>query len=388
MNTIDLASRWLGGSVLAASDESFGLKENLLVPGDASFMPGRYDHRGEIVDGWETRRRRFEPGHDWAIIRLGAPGIITGVDVDTSFFTGNYPPACRVEACGVEGYPSPGELADDGTEWIEVVSESRLKGDGHNVFAVADPRRFTHVRLWIHPDGGVARLRVHGQVVPDPRHWDGVTMDLAGQEHGGLVVADSDSFYTPAQVLNRPDRARTMGEGWETSRRRDSGHDAVIIALAAVGRVRQIEVDTSHFKYNASAEVELWGCDGDAVPGLDSPTWFSVLPRTRLQPDTRHLFPLARPSTAVRAVRVDAFPDGGISRIRLLGAPEPSARRDAGLRWFNALPPGQARSCLVADGMDEVDAARVVAARPLTEATIPAAVSAMLTGPGTDRQAG
>jgi allantoicase len=207
-----------------------------------------------------------------------------------------------------------------------------------------------------------------------------VTIDLAGQEHGGLIVADSDSFYTPAQVLNRPDRARTMGEGWETSRRRDSGHDAVVIALATVGRLRQIEIDTSHFKYNASAEVELWGCAGDPVAGLDSPSWFCVLPRTRLQPDTRHLFALARPSAAMRAVRVDAFPDGGISRIRLLGVPEPSARYHAGLRWLNVLPPGQARSCLVAEGMDEADAARVAAARPLTEATIPVALRAMLTG--------
>lgn len=377
---IDLASRWLGGSVLAASDESFGFKENLLVPGDPDFTPGRYDHRGEIVDGWETRRRRGETGDDWAIIRLGAPGVITGVDVDTSFFTGNYPPACRVEACGVEGYPSPGELAGEGTEWIEVVPESRLEGDGHNLFAVSDPRRFTHVRLSIHPDGGVARLRVYGEVVPDPCRWDGVTIDLAGQEHGGLVVADSDSFYTSAQVLNRPDRARTMGEGWETSRRRDSGHDAVVIALAATGRLRQAVIDTSHFKYNASAEVELWGCEGDPVPGLDSPRWFPVLPRTRLQPDTCHVFHLARPGTPVGAVRVDAFPDGGISRIRLLGAPEPSARYQAGLRWFNALPSGQALNRLIADGLDEAGAVRAVAARPLNEATVPDTLRAMMTG--------
>jgi allantoicase len=148
------------------------------------------------------------------------------------------------------------------------------------------------------------------------------------------VVSDSDSFYSSAQVLNRPDRARTMGEGWETSRRRDSGHDAVVIALAATGRLRQAEIDTSHFKNNASAEVELWGCADDPVPGLASARWFPVLPRTRLQPDTRHLFTLARPGAAVAAVRVDAFPDGGISRVRLLGAPEPSARYRAGLRWF------------------------------------------------------
>ncbi|WP_371784501.1 allantoicase [Streptosporangium subroseum] len=377
---VDLASRWLGGSVMVASDESFGFKENLLVPTPADFVPGRYDHRGEIVDGWETRRRRGEPGHDWAIIRLGAPGVITEVDVDTSFFTGNYPPTCQIEACGMEGHPGADELTGADAGWIEIVPRSALKGDGHNLFAVSDPRRFTHVRLSIHPDGGVARLRVHGEVVPDPRHWDGVTVDLATQDQGGLVVGSSNGFYTSAELLNRPDRARTMGEGWETSRRRDSGHDVAVIRLAATGRLRQIEIDTSHFKYNASAEVELYGSapdvpgshdfpgspdDAESPSGAGSPRWSPLLPRTRLQPDTRHLFTLREPSAAVAAVRIDAFPDGGISRIRLVGTVEPSARRDAGLRWFNALPADQAAHCLAEAGVSEPGIARLLAARPL-----------------------
>ncbi|MFG1873795.1 allantoicase [Sphaerisporangium sp. NPDC049003] len=401
MAGVDLASRWLGAGVVAASDESFGFKENLLVPAAADFVPGRYDHRGEIVDGWETRRRRGEPGHDWAIIRLGAPGVITGVDVDTSFFTGNYPPYCHVEACGMEGYPGVDELTSPDAGWIEIVPRSPLKGDGHNVFAVSDPRRFTHVRLSIHPDGGVARLRVHGEVVPDPRHWDGLTFDLAGQDQGGLVVGSSDAFYTSAELLNRPDRARTMGEGWETGRRRDDGHDFAVIRLAATGRLRQVEIDTSHFKYNASAEVALYGRApgdgglrdgtlglgdgglgdrglgdgglgdgglGDGAPPSEpgSPPWFPVLPRTRIRPDTRHVFTLREPGEAVTAVRIDAFPDGGISRVRLVGAVEPSARIRAGLRWFNALPESQAASCLAAEGVPEADIAGALAARPLS----------------------
>ncbi|MEV6859453.1 allantoicase [Streptosporangium subroseum] len=422
---VDLASRWLGGSVMVASDESFGFKENLLVPAPADFVPGRYDHRGEIVDGWETRRRRGEPGHDWTIIRLGAPGVITEVDVDTSFFTGNYPPTCRIEACGMEGHPGADELTGADAGWIEIVPRSALKGDGHNLFAVSDPRRFTHVRLSIHPDGGVARLRVRGEVVPDPRHWDGVTVDLAGQEQGGLVVGSSNGFYTSAELLNRPDRARTMGEGWETSRRRDSGHDFAVIRLAATGRLRQIEIDTSHFKYNASAEVELYGLapdtldalgspdspgspdisddpdildtpgtsgslgppgsPGDAAspPGTGSPLWSPLLPRTRLRPDTRHLFTLREPSAAVAAVRIDAFPDGGISRIRLVGTVEPSARRDAGLRWFNTLPADQAAYCLAEAGVSEPDIARLLAARPLAgnlSAVLPAGSAGEIPG--------
>ncbi|SDL99043.1 allantoicase [Nonomuraea jiangxiensis] len=375
---LDLASRWLGGSVLAASDESFGFKETLLVPAAPDFTPGRYDHRGEIVDGWETRRRRGEPGHDWAIVRLGAPGVIDEIDVDTRFFTGNYPPACRIEACGMEGYPRVAELTGPEAEWAEIVPLSPLRGDGHNLFAVADRRRFTHIRLSIHPDGGIARLRVRGEVVPDPRHWDGLTVDLACQEQGGLVVDSSDSFYSSAELLNRPDRARTMGEGWETSRRRDPGHDFAVIRLAATGRLRQIEIDTSHFKYNASAEVELSGAASTEPRDLD---WFPVLPRTPVTPDTRHLFTLPTTSAPLTTVRIDAFPDGGISRVRLVGTPEPAARLRAGLHWFNALPASQAAHCLAVAGVPEPDLARVLAARPLTSLeAVPEILTTWLTG--------
>ncbi len=392
---MDLASRWLGGSVLAASDESFGEKENLLNPGPAAFEPGRYSHRGEIVDGWETRRRR-EPGHDWALLRLGAPGTIAAVDIDTSFFTGNFPELAKVEACGCEGYPSPEELLGPGTEWIELVPKARLQGDSHNQFAVSDGRRFTHLRLSIFPDGGVARLRVPGRVVPDPRELDGLTIDLASQQHGGMVVDSSDGFYGSAQVLNRPDRARTMGEGWETRRRRDGGHDFAILQLAFAGEIRQVEVDTAHFKYNASGEIAVYGSPDPAPPAVDSPSWRPLIGRTRLQPDTRHVFPVRGDRRVVSSVRIDAFPDGGISRLRLWGAVAPAARRAAGYRWFNALPRGQALHCLAASGVAAEAAARIADLRPLPEGwlsgspgELPAAgaeaalLRAMLEGPST-----
>ncbi|MFO1142976.1 MAG: allantoicase [Amaricoccus sp.] len=363
---VDLASRWLGGSVLAASDESFGEKENLLIPTPADFVPGRYSHRGEIVDGWETRRRR-EPGYDWALIRLGAPGIITAVDVDTSFFTGNFPPTCRIEACGVEGYASPAELNAEATEWVEIVPRAPLAGDSHNRFEVRDGRRFTHVRLSAYPDGGIARLRVLGHVLPDPRLFDGLTIDLASQEHGGQVVSSSDGFYSSAAALNRPDRARTMGEGWETRRRRDPGNDHALFRLAYRGELRLIEIDTAHFKYNASAEVALFAADGDAPPAVeDASAWRPLLSRRRLQPDTRHAFPLGS-GTSCAWVRLDAFPDGGISRVRLWGAVDGNARLAAGLRWFNALPFGQAQAVIQAAGIAAGQAADIIRARPISD---------------------
>ena len=217
------------------------------------------------MDGWETRRRRTA-GNDWALVRLGTPGTITSVTVDTSFFTGNFPEQCVIEACGREGYPSPEELNDPATDWAQIVPLSRLRGDAQNVFAVSDPRRFTHVRLSVFPDGGVARLRVLGQVVPDPRGLEDLTIDLASQQYGGVVVASSDDFYTAAQTLNRPDRARSMGEGWETRRRRDQGNDFVVIQLAFAGRVRRLIVDTAHFRYNASASIAAYGSQIPAWP--------------------------------------------------------------------------------------------------------------------------
>ena len=363
---VDLASRWLGGSVIAASDESFGEKENLLSPAAAAFEPGRYGHRGEIVDGWETKRRR-EPGHDWVLVRLGAPGAITSVDVDTSFFTGNFPSECTIEACGAEGYPGPAELLGPETYWAELVPRSPLHGDTHNVFQVTDPRRFTHIRLATFPDGGVARLRVFGQVIADPRGLEQLTIDLASQRHGGVVTASSDGFYTSASVLNRPDTARSMGEGWETRRRRDGGHDHAIIQLGFAGDVRRLVVDTAHFKYNASAEVAAYGCSEDSPPPAESGAWKPLLPRVRLQPDTRHLVAVSN-SGPVASVRLDAFPDGGLSRIRVIGAITAQARQQAGYRWLNSLPASQAIRCLTGAGLEPDAAADVSAQRPLTRA--------------------
>ncbi|MFL6098735.1 MAG: allantoicase [Actinomycetales bacterium] len=368
---VELSSRHLAAGVVAASDESFGNKEHLLTPDPADFSPGTYDHRGEVVDGWETRRRRGRPGHDWVIVRLGIPGVIRRVDVDTSFFTGNYPEQCWVDACGLEGYPGPEELA--AAQWERIADVRPLKGDTHNLMEVTSPLRFTHLRLSVAPDGGVARLRVHGRPVIDPRHLDGVTADLASQQLGARVIRSSDNFYGSASVLTRPDRARTMGEGWETRRRRDDGNDWAVIQLAAAGRLRQLEVDTAHFKHNASSDVEVRAgamtrpADATATEVADG-RWTSVLERTALQPDTRHVFVVEPPADEAVAsyVRVDAFPDGGLSRVRVLGEVVPDARLELGLDWFNTLPLAQGHDVLRRVGLDHDTAEAVVERRPFS----------------------
>lgn len=343
--------------MVAASDDAFGPKELLLKPGPVSFVPGTFDHKGEVVDGWETRRRRT-PGYDWVVVRLGLPGIVSSVDVDTTSFAGNSPTSCRIEACGVEGTPPPDEL----TDWRTIVPRTSLKPDAHNVLAVDDGRRWTHLRLCVEPDGGVARLRVQGTPVPDPRPYEGLTIDLAGLEAGAQVLSATDAFYSSPEALLRPDQPRSMGEGWETRRRRDGGHDTVVVKLGAAGVPRLVELDTSHFVYNASSHAEVWYACQPGDPPESELAWQPLLERVVLQPDTRHRFRVeAREATHVR---LDCYPDGGLARFRVLGAVTPAGRSCLGLRWFNSLPPGQLMDVLSA--LRPVDAASLVAARPVT----------------------
>lgn len=330
---VDLASRALGGSVVAASDESFGVKERLIDRAEPAFVPGTYDLRGEVVDGWETRRHAGPEG-DWVIVRLGVTGRIRTLDVDTRFFSGNHPTGCCVEACVLEPLADPTSAH---VRWCTIVEPSVLHPDSHNLFTVDDPCRYTHLRLRLQSDGGVARLRAYGDVIPDPRMWDGVTVEVSGVEQGGRVEWCSDSFYSDAEALIAPDRPRNMGDGWETRRRRDIGpdtHDAVMISLAAATDLQRLEIDTSYFVFNASTQVSVLGTracpDGAHGWGLVAFD-VTVLPRTALAADARQVYAVDAPG--VTALRVQAFPDGGIARVRAFGTPTPGGMRQLRRRW-------------------------------------------------------
>ena len=362
----DLASRALGGAVVAANDEFFAAKENLVKPEPAQARV-EFGHRGKEYDGWETRRRRTR-GHDWALVRLGAPGVVAGVVVDTAFFTGNYPPQASLEGAAVEGHPSADEVAK--ADWQPLMPLADLQGGTANAFAVDSDRRVTHVRLCIHPDGGVARLRVHGTVLPDPRLLDAGPFDLAALENGGRVSGVSDEYFGQPQQLIGRGLARDMGEGWETRRRRDTGNDWVEIVLACEGVVALAELDTSYFLGNApgSASLTGLGTDGEVV----------LLPRTRLLPDTRHRFVLPG-APGVERVRLDVFPDGGMARLRLWGRPTAAGREQLGRRWFDALPDVQALEVLGDAGIPPGDAGRLVRDRPVPD-DVPHALRPLVLG--------
>ena len=342
----DLAGRALGGSVIYANDELFAERENLIKPEEPVFRPHTFGHKGQIMDGWETRRRR-EQGSDAAIVRLGCGGVVRRVVVDTSWFTGNYPPEVSVEACGAEGYPSPAELAE--ASWTTLVPRSAVAGDARNEFEVEPGRRATHVRLTMFPDGGVARLRVYGEPVPDPRLLP-ATIDLAALENGAVVTGCSNMFYSSPANLLLPGQARVMGDGWETSRRRDQANDWVEVRLACAGTVEVVELDTSHFVGNAPGWASLGSDSGD------------LLPRTALQPDTRHRF--AVPDGPVTGqVRLDIYPDGGMARLRVTGKPTTQARAALAERFLRVLPEPQLAGLLRAAGLPADEAARRAGAR-------------------------
>ncbi|WP_179403686.1 allantoicase [Burkholderia guangdongensis] len=315
---LNLAQPRLGAKPLLCTDEWFAPAERMLNPDPAVFIVGKFDDHGKWMDGWETRRRR-NGGYDHCIVKLGLPGVIKGVDIDTSHFTGNFPPAASLDACYSDGDP------DDRTEWHEVIAAVSLQGNSHHYVSVEDGRPWTHVRLNIYPDGGVARLRVYGQVQCDWEKRDRNTLiDLCAVENGGRPVVWNDSHFGPPHPLLTPGRGVNMGDGWETRRRREPGNDWLIVELGHRGSIEEIVVDTAHFKgnYPDRCSIQAAWVTGGTEQSLvtQSMFWPVLLPEQKLQMDAIHTFKeQVQKIGPVSHVKLNIFPDGGISRLRLLG---------------------------------------------------------------------
>lgn len=320
-NLVNLLDPRLGAKALETSDDFFAPMDRMLNPAAAVFIPGKYDNNGKWMDGWESRRKRVE-GNDWCICKLGLPGSIAGFDIDTSHFTGNYPPAASVEGCWSEKTPS------EKTKWFPLLAPTSLKGDSHNFIRADGAGTCTHIRLNIFPDGGVARLRAYGRVAID---WAKVDrkkpIDLAAVENGGVGVACSDEHYGSPMNMLFPGRAASMADGWETRRRREPGNEWAIIALGHRGRITKVEVDTAHFKGNYPDRCSIQAGDMTAATDQSLVTqsmfWRELLPEQKLQADKRHTFEKeVRKIGAITHIRFNNIPDGGVSRLRLWGLPE------------------------------------------------------------------
>ncbi len=314
---VDLAQPRLGSEVVYATDDFFADKARLIDPAPPVFIPGKYDDNGKWMDGWESRRKRVE-GHDWCVIRLGVAGVVAGFEIDTSHFTGNYPPGAEIEVCASdEANPESG--------WVKVTPRLDLKGDDRVYVPVEHATPITHVRLHIFPDGGVARLRVWGKVDP---LWSkvagGQVIDLLAVEWGGRGIIANDEHYGAVGNLTAPGRGVNMGDGWETRRRREPGHDWAVLALGAFGKVEEVVVDTAHFKGNypdrCSIQASARAHGTPAEIAVQAETWPVLLPQVKLSADTVHTF---RDELAamgpVRFVRLNIYPDGGVSRLRIMG---------------------------------------------------------------------
>jgi allantoicase len=311
---VDLAQPRLGSKVVYATDDFFADKRRLIDPAEPVFIPDKYDAHGKWMDGWESRRKRT-PGHDHCVVKLGRPGIVHGIEIDTRNFTGNYPPAASIAWCR-----SAGENPKSG--WQDLVPQTPLKGNDRLFLPIAGIGPVTHLRLNIFPDGGVARLRVYGQVA---RSWKtGERADLAAMANGALPVAANDEHFGRVANMLAPGNAKNMGDGWETRRRREPGHDWSIIALARPGRIDEIVVDTMHFKGNYPDRCFIQATGETNLPAssliAQSAGWPVLLSEQKLSANKRHVLKAEiAEHEAVKFVRLNIIPDGGVARLRLFG---------------------------------------------------------------------
>lgn len=318
----DLAAERLGGKALLCTDDFFAEKENLIKPGRGIFIADKYTDRGKWMDGWESRRKRT-PGHDWCVVQLATSGRIYGVDIDTNFFLGNHPPHASIEACNL---PDTSNVDFEKVDWKEILPKSPLKPGSQNFHEINDHAIYTHIRLHIYPDGGVARLKVYGEVFKD---WSTLKsnepIDLAAAVNGAKSVLCNDMFFSHMDNLIMPGRGVNMGDGWETKRNRTPNNkDWVMVRLAHKGTIEKILIDTCHFKGNYPDSCMIEGCnisteDEDKL-NTDAVKWTTILPQSKLQADHEHFFESEIVNKGpFTHVRLTIFPDGGISRMRVFG---------------------------------------------------------------------
>ena len=315
-NFVNLASPKLGTKVMSFSDDFFGKVSRMLNDKAPQFIEDKYDNHGKWMDGWESKRRR-DGGHDWAIIKLGSPGKVYEIEIDTSFFTGNYPPFASIQGLYSEKKP------DHNDDWKIILKKQKLQGDKVHNFKV-NSTKVNYIRFQIFPDGGIARLRLLGHVEIDLEKFKNKKTELSSLNLGGKIIAYNNAHYGDVSALLTSGRGKTMGDGWETRRRREPGNDWIIIKLAKSGIIEEIEIDTAHFKGNFPDKASISAAFFDEKEKVSSiikqnKNWKEILPPTKLKADKIHRFKKIIRTDEVNYVKLNIFPDGGVSRFRVFG---------------------------------------------------------------------
>ena len=315
---IDLAQPRLGSKVIFKTDDFFGSANRIIDSSSPVFKEGLFDKNGKWMDGWESRRKRT-PGHDYLIIKLGKPGSISKVNVDTSHFNGNQPLMISIDACNSKSNNIKS------FKWKNLVSKKKTKANSHHIFKTSSKSVFTHIKLNIFPDGGVARLRLYGSISKENNYFGKKTINLASLLDGASVIACNNEHFGKAENILAPGKAKNMGDGWETRRRRDKGFDWLILNSIDGEMIDKIEISTHHFKGNFPSHCSLQAAyipikKSSSSIVSSSNNWKTLMNKTTLKANKTHTFKnTLMKKNKINFIKINIFPDGGISRFRIFG---------------------------------------------------------------------
>jgi allantoicase len=315
---IDLAQSRLGTKVVYKTDEFFAAAKRIINPWPPVFKEGVFDQHGKWMDGWETRRKRTK-GHDYLILKLGKPGRINKVDIDTSYFNGNQPSKISLEACFCKK-----KIPNKNYKWFTILKKKTTNPNSHHFFNINNKSIFTHIKLNIYPDGGVARLRVYGSMEVKKKFGKKI-INLTSVLNGATPIACNSEHFGRAENILAPGSGKNMGDGWETRRSRGKNFDWLIIKCATEGKISTIQIDTHHFKGNYPDKCSLQasflkGKIKSSSIVFKSKKWELLLNKVKLHAHKKHNFKnRLMKNKKINYIKINIFPDGGISRIRAFG---------------------------------------------------------------------
>ena len=316
---INLAEPRLGSKVIFKTDDFFASANRIINSDPPIFKEGVFDKHGKWMDGWETRRRRRK-GFDYLIIKLGKPGKIFNVDIDTAHFSGNQPTHASLQACY-----SNKKKPNNKSRWITILNKKKLDPNKNHNFNIKNKSIFTHIKLNIYPDGGVARLRIFGEIEMKNVNFGSKMINLCSMLNGASIIGCNNEHFGRAENILAPGKGKNMGDGWETKRSRGKNFDWLIIKFGYPGKINKIEIDTHHFKGNypdscsvQAAYISKKISNNSIV--RKSNKWKLLLNKAKLNANKKHSFnSKTMQKNKINFIRINIYPDGGISRIRAFG---------------------------------------------------------------------